>query len=88
MRNGLQSVSAEMNGRHPLEARLKNWDETQQALKMESLMRVYGAQEPIRRGMEMKISGSVSLLGLPGNLRGFRWPLCGYEMMDRWWEKR
>lgn len=82
MRNGLQSVSAEVNGRHPLEARLKNWDETQQALKMESLMRVYGAQEPIRRGMEMKISGSVSLLGLPGNLRGVRWPLSGYEMMD------
>lgn len=54
-------MSADVNGRHPLEARLKNWDETQQALKMEGLMRVYGAQEPIRRGMEMKISGSVGL---------------------------
>ncbi|KAH8152348.1 uncharacterized protein LAJ45_03775 [Morchella importuna] len=70
MRNGLQSVSAEVNGKHPLEARLKNWDETQQALKMESLMRVYGAQEPIRRGMEMKISGSdwrPAQLGGPSN---------------------
>ncbi|KAL0639714.1 hypothetical protein Q9L58_001281 [Maublancomyces gigas] len=58
IREGLHSVSADVNGRHPLEVRLKNWDETQQALKMESLMRVYGAHEPIRRGMEMKISGS------------------------------
>lgn len=58
-------MSADVNGRHPLEVRLKNWGETQQALKMESLMRVYGAHEPIRRGMEMKISGSVGLSLLP-----------------------
>lgn len=58
-------MSADVNGRHPLEARLKNWDETQQALKMEGLMRMYGAHEPIRRGMEMKISGSVSHFLLP-----------------------
>lgn len=64
-----------MNGRHPLEFRLKNWDETQQALKMEGLMRMYGAHEPIRRGMEMKISGSVGLSLLPA---GGRWGMTDF----------
>ncbi|KAK5998556.1 Proteasome maturation factor UMP1 [Cladobotryum mycophilum] len=41
--------------RHPLEARLKSWEATQEALKMESLKRTFGIAEPIRRGMELKI---------------------------------
>ncbi|EED22126.1 20S proteasome maturation protein Ump1, putative [Talaromyces stipitatus ATCC 10500] len=40
---------------HPLEARLLAWRETQDAMKMEGLRRVYGMAEPIRRGMELKI---------------------------------
>ncbi|RDL39874.1 Uncharacterized protein BP5553_04214 [Venustampulla echinocandica] len=40
---------------HPLEARLKNWEATQEALKMEGLRRTFGIAEPIRRGMEFKI---------------------------------
>lgn len=40
---------------HPLEARLKNWEATQEALRMETLRRTYGIAEPIRRGMELKI---------------------------------
>ncbi|KFA55521.1 hypothetical protein S40293_02043 [Stachybotrys chartarum IBT 40293] len=40
---------------HPLEARLKNWEATQEALRMESLKRTFGMAEPIRRGMELKI---------------------------------
>ncbi|RKF58718.1 Proteasome maturation factor UMP1 [Erysiphe neolycopersici] len=40
---------------HPLEARLKKWEETQEALKMEGLRRTFGIAEPIRRGMELKI---------------------------------
>jgi proteasome maturation protein len=40
---------------HPLEARLKNWEATQEALRMESLRRTFGMAEPIRRGMELKI---------------------------------
>ncbi|KAM4056896.1 proteasome maturation factor UMP1 domain-containing protein [Hirsutella rhossiliensis] len=40
---------------HPLEARLKNWEATQDALRMESLRRTFGIAEPVRRGMELKI---------------------------------
>ncbi|KAL3427430.1 Proteasome maturation factor UMP1 [Phlyctema vagabunda] len=41
---------------HPLEARLKQWEATQDALKMEGLRRTFGMSEPIRRGMELKIT--------------------------------
>lgn len=41
---------------HPLEQRLKNWEATQDALKMEGLRRTFGISEPIRRGMELKIT--------------------------------
>jgi proteasome maturation protein len=40
---------------HPLEARLKNWEATQESLRMESLRRTFGMAEPIRRGMELNI---------------------------------
>ncbi|KAK4232414.1 putative proteasome maturation factor UMP1 [Podospora fimiseda] len=46
-----QSVSA-----HPLESRLKQWEATQEALRMEMLRRTYGIAEPVRRGMELKIT--------------------------------
>ncbi|KAI0897113.1 proteasome maturation factor UMP1 [Annulohypoxylon nitens] len=42
--------------RHPLEARLKAWESTQESLRMESLRRTFGMAEPIRRGMELKIA--------------------------------
>ena len=40
---------------HPLEARLKAWEATQESLRMESLRRAFGIAEPVRRGMELKI---------------------------------
>ncbi|KAI1431712.1 proteasome maturation factor UMP1-domain-containing protein [Xylaria sp. CBS 124048] len=46
--------------RHPLEARLKAWESTQENLRMESLRRTFGMAEPIRRGMELKITRSGS----------------------------
>ncbi|WEW57753.1 20S proteasome maturation factor [Emydomyces testavorans] len=49
--SGLQAPSST----HPLEARLLQWRQTQDALKMETLRRIYGIAEPVRRGMEMKI---------------------------------
>ncbi|KUJ16419.1 proteasome maturation factor UMP1 [Mollisia scopiformis] len=41
---------------HPLESRLKAWEATQESLKMEGLRRTFGISEPIRRGMELKIT--------------------------------
>lgn len=46
---------ATLDSAHPLEARLKNWDATQEALRMETLRRMFGMAEPIRQGMELKI---------------------------------
>ncbi|KAL2066430.1 hypothetical protein VTL71DRAFT_2501 [Oculimacula yallundae] len=49
------STSLAPDSAHPLEARLKKWEETQTALKMEGLRRTFGIAEPIRRGMELKV---------------------------------
>jgi proteasome maturation protein len=43
---------------HPLEARLKNWAATQEALRMQLLRRTFGMAEPVRRGMELRIVGA------------------------------
>src|SRR5689334_8702108 len=57
---------------HPLEHRLKNWEATQDALKMEGLRRTFGIAEPIRRGMELKITreGEWRPMVLGGSERG------------------
>ncbi|KAI1644361.1 proteasome maturation factor UMP1 [Daldinia decipiens] len=54
--NTLSAESPAPVSRHPLEARLKAWESTQEALRMESLRRTFGMAEPIRRGMELKIT--------------------------------
>ncbi|KAI0523704.1 proteasome maturation factor UMP1-domain-containing protein [Xylaria bambusicola] len=50
------STPAAPVSRHPLEARLKSWEATQETLRMESLRKTFGMAEPIRRGMELKIT--------------------------------
>lgn len=56
---GPVSLTSKLNGRHPLEARLENWEETQMDFKLQGLQRTYGAGEPIRRSMEMEIVKST-----------------------------
>jgi len=41
---------------HPLEARLRAWEATQENLRMQTLRRTYGVAEPVRRGMELKLT--------------------------------
>ena len=55
---------------HPLESRLKAWEATQENMRMETLRRTYGMAEPIRRGMELKITrdGQWRPLALSGAL--------------------
>lgn len=48
--------AASLTSSHPLEARLRNWEATQEGLRMETLRRTYGSAEPIRRQMELKIA--------------------------------
>ncbi|KAI0131955.1 proteasome maturation factor [Xylariales sp. AK1849] len=47
--------SSTPSSRHPLEARLRSWEATQEAVRMESLRKTFGMAEPIRRGMELKV---------------------------------
>ncbi|ORY13694.1 integral membrane protein DUF92-domain-containing protein [Clohesyomyces aquaticus] len=48
----------QLSSAHPLEARLVQWRQTQDKLKMEMLRRQFGIAEPVRRGMELKITGA------------------------------
>jgi len=66
------NISSLPDSAHPLEARLKKWEETQDALKMEGLRRTFGISEPIRRGMELKITreGSWRPMALGGGQVG------------------
>ncbi|KAF2745535.1 UMP1-domain-containing protein [Sporormia fimetaria CBS 119925] len=52
------SAKPELQSAHPLEARLVQWRQTQDKLKMEMLRRQFGIAEPVRRGMELKITGT------------------------------
>ncbi|KAG9247082.1 proteasome maturation factor UMP1-domain-containing protein [Calycina marina] len=66
------TLSSLPDSAHPLEARLKAWQETQDTAKMEGLRRTFGIAEPIRRGMELKITreGSWRPAVLGGGNRG------------------
>ncbi|KAJ4388498.1 hypothetical protein N0V85_007489 [Neurospora sp. IMI 360204] len=77
--NSSTTASAVPISSHPLESRLKQWEATREALRMETLRRTFGMAEPIRRQMELKIvrdgewkplalGGSVGALGGMGNV--------------------
>lgn len=51
-----EATSVAPDSTHPLEARLKQWEATREALRMETLRRAFGVAEPVRRGMELKIT--------------------------------
>ncbi|CAK7225167.1 hypothetical protein SBRCBS47491_005799 [Sporothrix bragantina] len=48
--------AAQLDSAHPLEARLKQWEATRENMRMEMLRRTFGIAEPVRRGMELKIT--------------------------------
>lgn len=73
---------------HPLEARLKAWEATQENLRMEMLRRTYGIAEPVRRGMELKIAREgvwrPMALGLAGVGKLHEDILTGRDEMITW----
>jgi proteasome maturation protein len=76
-----------LDSAHPLEARLAQWSATQDALKMEGLRRTFGIAEPIRRGMELKITrdGEWRPLVLGGAMPGVHEDiLSGRDTMIGW----
>ncbi|CAK7895040.1 proteasome maturation factor Ump1p [[Candida] anglica] len=52
---GPSNLASKINNRHPLEARIQNWEETQLETKFESYRRIFGAGEPIKRTMELEL---------------------------------
>ncbi|KAG5513859.1 hypothetical protein PMAC_000481 [Pneumocystis sp. 'macacae'] len=70
-RFGFKSLPLNMDSYHPLEVALNSWEHKMYNLKMQSLDRIFGISEPIRRKMELKIldSGFRSLIfGKPSNI--------------------
>ncbi|AOW05353.1 YALIA101S05e13388g1_1 [Yarrowia lipolytica] len=72
MRDGQLNIESQLNGRHPLQARLENWEETQMNMRMQNYKRTFGMGEPIRRTMEMQIVKETTLMpavvGTPANI--------------------
>ncbi|MCJ1312234.1 hypothetical protein MMC25_005908 [Agyrium rufum] len=85
------STPAALTSAHPLEARLANWRQTQENMKMSGLRRTFGMGEPIRRGMELKIvRGGEWRAGVLGGTAGVggeilegREAECGWEDVYR-----
>lgn len=48
-----------VENKHPLESRLKNWEAQQQQIRLDSMRRIYGLHEPVRREMEQKLASQV-----------------------------
>jgi len=52
---GPRSLGSEIGPKHPLQARLENWDETQANLKLTMERNIYGIHAPVRKLMERKL---------------------------------
>lgn len=44
-------------GQHPLEERVKSWEKTATAMKMDQYKRLFGAADPIKREMDLNLVG-------------------------------
>jgi len=58
-RHGPKSIEADILPKHPLENRLKHWEETQTNLKLTLQRRLYGIHAPVRHLMERSIVSRV-----------------------------
>ncbi|CAR28919.1 hypothetical protein ZYGR_0U02780 [Zygosaccharomyces rouxii] len=47
--------SSQLSNRHPLEARLQNWEETQRKRQLEQYRQIFGIAEPMKRVMDLKL---------------------------------
>lgn len=69
---GPLSIASKINGRHPLEARVNGWEQTQHDTRMEMYRRVFGLGEPIKRTMELEIVDATEfrpqVVGSSGNM--------------------
>ncbi|CEP61995.1 Ump1p LALA0_S04e05336g [Lachancea lanzarotensis] len=52
---GAAPLTSRINGKHPLEAKLQNWDQTQRQRDLQNYRQVFGLAEPMKREMELAI---------------------------------
>ncbi|SCU87191.1 LAME_0D09120g1_1 [Lachancea meyersii CBS 8951] len=52
---GATPLSTLVNGKHPLEPKLQNWDHTQRQRDLQQYRQVFGLAEPMKREMELAI---------------------------------
>lgn len=45
------------SNQHPIEERVKSWEETATAMKMDQYKRLFGAADPIKREMDLALVG-------------------------------
>lgn len=64
---GTVSMASQLNDRHPLESRLKNWNETQHNRNLEQYRQIFGIAEPMKRVMELNIVESTDFKPLNVN---------------------
>lgn len=58
-RHGIKTIESVILPHHPLENRLKQWEETQTNLKFTMQRRLYGIHAPVRQLMERSIVSKV-----------------------------
>lgn len=59
LRDGFMSVKKTIQGHHPLEARLEEWDESIIQTRYSLLRQTFGLAEPIKRQMELFLINEV-----------------------------
>ncbi|CCE64672.1 hypothetical protein TPHA_0I01680 [Tetrapisispora phaffii CBS 4417] len=52
---GAVPIATQVNDRHPLESRIRNWDQTQQNRQLEQYREIFGIAEPLKRVMDLKL---------------------------------
>ncbi|CCH59275.1 hypothetical protein TBLA_0B04380 [Henningerozyma blattae CBS 6284] len=52
---GAVPLTTQLNDRHPLEARLNNWEDTQFNRQMNQYRQIFGISEPMKKIMDLKL---------------------------------
>lgn len=52
---GARPMNSQLNDRHPLESRIRNWEETQHRRQLEQYKQIFGIAEPMKRVMELQL---------------------------------
>lgn len=72
LRTGFYSVAAQSQPLHPMDASLRNWDQTQLDFKLQMQRRINGLASPFCREMDRTMLTNVSKMKNPALMGGLR----------------